>query len=144
MYIFCSHYAIKLNQSHMRHGQTAWQALERQLFWNIKTRILVSLCLPRSDTKLNTKAEKTKILLKERFAEQQHVNICDNGNHFYRRDAPRGILNEDGIRLSKTGANKLARRTWNERTHSTLMWTNGTTHSFTQITWETMGMVAYN
>ena len=73
------------------------------------SKIIVSLGLPRPDVSTNTKIEKTNILIKERFAGLDHVFLCDNGNLFYRGEAQRGILNDDGIHLSRTGTNKLAR-----------------------------------
>ena len=53
------------------------------------SKIFVSLRLPRLDVNTNTKIEKTNILIKERFAGQDHVFLCDNGNLFYRGEAQR-------------------------------------------------------
>ena len=48
------------------------------------SKIIVSLGQPRSDSNINTKTEKTNILIKEKLAGQEHVTVCDNGNQFYR------------------------------------------------------------
>ena len=74
-----------------------------------ESKILVSMGLPRSDVHLNTKIEKTNILLKEKFAGKEQTTVCDNGNLFYRREAQRGVLNEDGIHMSGMGTSKLAK-----------------------------------
>ena len=46
------------------------------------SKIIVSLGLPRSKANINTKAEKTNSLIKEKLAGQEHVTVCDNGNLF--------------------------------------------------------------
>ena len=39
----------------------------------------------------------------------ENVYICDNSNLFYRGEAQKGILNEDGIHLARDGTRKLGR-----------------------------------
>ena len=68
-----------------------------------------SLGLPRKNKDLNRGIEKTNILIKEMTSEMRNVFICDNSNLFYRGEAQKGILNEDGLHLARAGTRKLGR-----------------------------------
>lgn len=61
------------------------------------SRIVVSLGL-----EINRKTEKTTILIKEKLFGRRRVHFCDNGNLFYRGEAQRGVLNKDGLPLSRS------------------------------------------
>ena len=74
-----------------------------------EVKVIVSLGLPRSDNNLNCRIEKTNVLIKELTSEMENVYICDNSNLFYRGEAQKGILNEDGIHLARDGTRKLGR-----------------------------------
>ena len=72
-------------------------------------KIILSLGLPRADETLNRKIEKTNILLKERLDNRGNVFFCDNTNLFYRGQAQRGVLKDDGLHLTNIGTRKLGR-----------------------------------
>ena len=72
-------------------------------------KVIVSLRLPRSDNNLNCRIEKTNVLIKELTSGMKNVYICDNSNLFYRVEAQKDILNEDGIHLARDGTRKLGR-----------------------------------
>ena len=71
------------------------------------TKIIISLGLPRSEASLNRCIEKTNILIKEKISHMKNVYTCDNSNLFYRGDAQKGILHEDGLHLARNGTRKL-------------------------------------
>lgn len=81
--------------------------LIEQKFKDMK--VLVSLGLPRSDTALNRKIEKTNVLIKEKLSNKSNIYLCDNTNLFYRGAAQHGILNTDGLHLSSIGTRKLGK-----------------------------------
>ena len=65
------------------------------------TKIIISLGLPRSEASWNRCIEKTNILIKEKISHMNNVYICDNSSLFYRGDAQKGILHEDGLHLAR-------------------------------------------
>ena len=64
--------------------------------------ILLSLGLPRAGETLNKKV-KTNVLLKENMGNKDNVYICDNANLFYRGEAQRRLLKDDGLHLTNIG-----------------------------------------
>ena len=78
-----------------------------------EVKVIVSLGLPRSDNNLNCRIvlikELTNVLIKELTSEMENIYICDNSNLFYRGEAQKGILNEDGIHLARAETRKLGR-----------------------------------
>ena len=70
---------------------------------NDKAKVVLSLGLPRNNTKLNRKIERINNSIKESFAEDNNVEVCDNSNLFYRGNASRGVLENDGLHLARTG-----------------------------------------
>ncbi|MEW8548122.1 MAG: hypothetical protein AB2693_31855, partial [Candidatus Thiodiazotropha sp.] len=71
--------------------------------------IMVSLGVPRNNDTLNRKIEKINIILKERVGDKNNTKVIDNSNLFYRGGPARGMLNEDGIHLSREGTFTLGR-----------------------------------
>ena len=76
-------------------------------FKNVK--MIVSLGLPRSDASLNRKVEKINVLIKENINNRKNVYLCDNANLFYRGEAQRGVLKDDGLHVTNMGTQKLGR-----------------------------------
>ena len=70
-------------------------------------KIVLSLGIPRNSEALNRKIEKINVTLKEKLNGKTNVFICDNSNLFYRGQAYRGMLNEDGLHLSRLGTRTL-------------------------------------
>ena len=72
-------------------------------------KMIVSLGLSRIDASLNRKVEKTNTLIKENVSNRKNVYLCDNANLFYRGEAQRGVLKDDGLHLTNMGTWKLGR-----------------------------------
>ena len=72
-------------------------------------KVIISLGLPRQNRDLNRKIEKMNIIIKEMISELENVYLCDNSNLFYKGEAQKGILNEDGLHLARSGTRKLGR-----------------------------------
>lgn len=68
-----------------------------------RTQVIVSLGLPRKDTTLNNKIEVANAMIKERLFKVQDVVLCDNSNLSYRGRPASGVLEEDGIHVSRRG-----------------------------------------
>ena len=72
-----------------------------------KAKVVVSLGIPRNNEEFNRKVEKLNVLIKENLHNKSNVVICDNGNLFYRGQQSYGVLNSDGVHLTRTGTTKL-------------------------------------
>ena len=72
-------------------------------------RTILSLGIPRNSETLNRKIEKINVTLKEKVSGNKNTFICDNSNLFYRGLASRGMLNEDGLHLSRQGTRTLGK-----------------------------------
>lgn len=65
--------------------------------------VIVSLGLPRKDTLLNNKIEVSNAMIKERLLDVQKTSLCDNSNLAFRGIPSRGVLEADGLHLSRRG-----------------------------------------
>ena len=65
--------------------------------------VIVSLGLPRKDALLNNKIEVSNAMIKERLLDVRKTSLCDNSNLAFRGIPSRGVLESDGLHLSRRG-----------------------------------------
>ena len=63
----------------------------------------VSLGLPCKDPKIYNKIEVANAMIKERLFRVPGIRLCDNSNLSYRGRPARGMLEEDGVHISRQG-----------------------------------------
>ena len=106
LHSLCNEVGVKSPEECTNHMKRILETVTNK---NKKAKVIVSLGLPRKNKDLNRGIEKTNILIKEMTSEMRNVFICDNSNLFYRGEAQKGILNEDGLHLARAGTRKLGR-----------------------------------
>lgn len=65
--------------------------------------VTVSLGLPCKDPKIYNKIEVANAMIKERLFRVPGISLCDNSNLSYRGRPARGMLEEDGVHISRQG-----------------------------------------
>ena len=65
--------------------------------------MIVSLGLPCKDQKIYNKIEIANAMIKERLFGVPGVKLCDNSNLSYRGKPAHGMLEEDGVHVSRRG-----------------------------------------
>ena len=65
--------------------------------------IIVSLGLPRKDNLLSNKIEVSNGLIKEKLFSVEKITICDNSNLAFRGIPVFGVLEDDGVHITRRG-----------------------------------------
>ena len=65
--------------------------------------VIVSLGLPCKDPKIYNKLEIANAMIKERLFGVQGIRLCDNSNLSYRGKPAHGMLEDDGVHVSRRG-----------------------------------------
>lgn len=68
-----------------------------------RAQVIVSLGLPRKDTTISNKIEVANAKIKELLFNVPNTTLCDNSNLAYRGQPEWGVLESDGIHLSRKG-----------------------------------------
>ena len=76
--------------------------------FSLFSQVIVSLGLPCKDQKIYNEIEIANAMIKERLFGVPGVKLCDNSNLSYRGKPAHGMLEEDGVHVSRRGVYALS------------------------------------